>query len=243
MKKLLFLQNLESAIEAIVNASSNIANPNSATESTINISKESLNKYMEKIDDQNLNEGIIIEKKDSTTDSVTLIATDASKGESGSRPIASIACAFNIASPYNIAAPSIYSTSTEILEIEAIMMGLQQAKEHNIKSIHLMSDNTSALRFLKEALKLGMNSRYIQEKVSYNEFFQTNLDTLKDLKPSFDFLSASHVKSHTSNKNLFSLLNSRADDLAKSKLQAISQLLQRADRQAAAADAADTPIA
>ena len=110
MKKLFFLQNLESTIEAKVNASSNIANPNSAAEPTIDISRETLNKYIEKIDDQNLNEGIIIEKTDSSTDSVTLIATDASKGESGSRPIATIACAFNTASPYNIAACLLYTS-------------------------------------------------------------------------------------------------------------------------------------
>ena len=241
MKKLIFLQNLESSIETIINSTSNT--PTLPTEeSTISISRDRLDRHMMQIDDQNLNEGTLIENNDPQINTVTILATDASRGESGSRSIASIACAFNMASCLNLAAPSIYSTSTEILELEAIMMGLNQAKENNITSLHIISDNTSALRFLKESIKLGMKSRYIQEKVNYNSFFQTTLDNLNSIKTSFKYLSTSHIKSHTSNKDIFSMLNSRADALAKAKLQAMSKLLQRADRQAADADAADTPI-
>ena len=241
MKKLIFLQNLESSIENIINSMSNTPS-SSAEESTISIPRDRLNHYLDRIDDQNINEGTLIENTDSQMNTVTILATDASRGESGLRSIASIACAFNVASCLNLAAPSIYSTSTEILELEAMIMGLKQAKENNLTSLHIVSDNTSALHFLKESIKLGMKSRYIQEKVNYNNFFQTTLDTLNSIKVSFQYLSASHIKSHTSNKDIFSMLNSRADALAKAKLQSMSKLLQRADRQAADADAADTPI-
>ena len=237
VQQLIFLQNTENSLETIINSTSSFPIA-SSNDPTMTVPKEMIENIMEKIGNSQV-EGILISENNTLPEEITLLATDASRGEVGSRPLATIACVFSEDSHLNLAAPSIYTTATETLEIEAIILGLQQAKTNSIAHIHLTADNVSALRFIKETIVLGTRSRYIQHKINFNPFFQSAFDKITDLKTSFSFLSISHTKSHTSSRTVLAFLNSRADSLAKAKLKSIAQAVMKADRNAATAD---TPI-
>ena len=149
---------------------------------------------------------------------------------------AAIAAAFNRGSPLNVATPCRFTTSTELIEIEAILLGLKQSRQNNLKHIHITVDNLSALRFLKESMTLSIqNSKYLQEKTEFNAYFKEANDQLLELKNSFEFLSASHTKSHTKSLTLCAQLNSLADKLARSCQTSFSNMIRKADR-------ADTPL-
>ena len=229
--QLIFLQNIEQTIESVLQSTDPLQPPN--PQNTIKLSMTDLVTHLSNIDDDSLTEGVLLQDlQDPQTQDVTLIATDATRGELSSRRSAAIAVAFSPNSNLNIATPSIFTTSTEVLEIQAMILGLTQAKNNSISLVHILVDNLAALRFLKESITIGhLSSRYIQEKLQYNSFFQDAYNEIKELEKHFSHISASHVKSHTGQSNVFCTLNDRADTLAKACNSGFLKSLTKADRE------------
>ena len=233
----IFLQNLENTLQSILDTG---LPPNTTTSETLSMTHNAIIEHLENINARFSNhEGILINNW--SDGDITLIGTDASRIE-GSRGTAAIAAAFGKNSSLNISSPSVFSMSTEILEIQAIILGLKQAKANNIRNVHLTSDNIASMSFTKEAMILELDkSTFLQRKVSFNNFYFDSHAELQDLKKHFNFLSISHTKSHTNSTSILSSLNSLADSLAKSTAENFKNLLKRSDTEAAPLTRAGPP--
>ena len=130
---------------------------------------------------------------------------------------AAIAVAYNRNSHLNLATPSKFFASTEILEIEAIILALKQSTKNNIKRLHITVDNLSALHFATQTATLTREtSTYLQEKIEYNHYYEESYTEIKHLISNFSHLSTSHTKAHTNSLSTLSQLNCLADRLARS---------------------------
>ena len=158
-ERFLVLKNIENFLQSIIDKGENLA---SGQETTISIPFEAISTHAQRGDPNY--EGIFID--DSSLNSVTLLATDGSRDDNSRKPTAAIAAAFNRNSPLNIAVPSQYFSSTEVLEIQASILGLNQCVKNNISRIHITIDNLSALKFLKQTIMLSKTtSKYLREKM------------------------------------------------------------------------------
>ena len=216
-QQIVFLTNLETSIKSIIDDPSSLNPPLNKCEYT-NI--EQIQRALNSNRDPHSSEyeGILVQK-DNVPSQIVLAASDASINNSGIYHVSIAAAFFANSSPLNIAVPTYESfSSTEIPEISGIILALEQAVNNGITDLHLVVDNQSALRFLKEASSLGLaRSDYLQNKVLINEFFSSALNKIDATLPKFSFLSTSHTKSHTNNPHIFYNMNAGADSLANNE--------------------------
>ena len=226
---LIFLENLENSLQSILDTGQPLQLD--SPQETISMTYSAIIEHLKNIDTESSTfQGVLIDRWSSGD--IVLVGSDASKSE-GTRGSAAIAAAFSRNSTLNISTPSIFTNSTEILELQAILLALKQAKAYKITNLHITCDNTSALSFLKDSIVLNLQtSQYLQNKIAYNSLFLEFYKELQELKEFFIFLSSSHTKLHSSSITILAQLNALADSISKSTSESFKQSLRRSDGEA-----------
>ena len=217
----ILLSNMESFLTSIIDMSDNI-HPNQ--DNFILVDFDTIMEQCLREDTAN----ILVD--DNSGQQVCICATDGSRNDTHSKPSAAISVAYNRNSHLNLATPSKFFASTEILEIEAIILALKQSTKNNIKRLHITVDNLSALHFATQTATLTREtSTYLQEKIEYNHYYEESYTEIKNLISNFSHLSTSHTKAHTNSLSTLSQLNCLADRLARSCQTGFSRMIKRAD--------------
>ena len=229
IKSMIFYSNIEHTIQSIINNPESLQPSDKLFETTNPIEiMATLNNGGHNSTDY---QGILIEKGPCPYD-IPLAASDASLSFYNDRRVVTAASFFGSNSTLNIAIPTFdCMTSTELPEITGILLTLQQALANNLSHLHIIVDNQSAMRFIKEAACLGLNnSELLQRKILTNTVYKQKLNEANSLFPHFSYLSISHSKSHTHSTHLYSIMNAGADTLAKDCAKAFVESMTRLEK-------------